>query len=258
MKSTTTLRRGAFGAALAAGLVVAVAAPAFAHVEAEGSTKDGVTTVEFSFTHGCGESPTKELRIQLPAGTTAVEPEDPTGWTSKVTDTELTWTGGPAANGTKTSFEAAMKLTGSEGETVFFPTIQSCTEGTEDWIEKDADPEGEHAAPRIVLGATGGGGDHDEETTTTAADHDVEGTTSTAAKATTTTAASTTSAAPGTTAKAATTGTTAKVTAEPASSSNTGLIIAAVIAALVILALIGYLVTRGKGAPKPGSSPSGD
>ena len=30
-----------------------------------GGGLDGVTTVEFSFTHGCGESPTKELRIQL-------------------------------------------------------------------------------------------------------------------------------------------------------------------------------------------------
>jgi uncharacterized protein YcnI len=258
MRSTTYLRRGAFAAALSLGLVAAVAAPAFAHVGAEGSTKDGVTTIEFSFKHGCGESPTTGLRIQLPPGTTGVKAEDPAGWTSKVTDTELTWTGGPAVNGTRTAFEASMKLTGAEGDTVFFPTIQSCTEGTQDWIEKDPDAEGEHAAPRIVLGATGGGGDHDNESTTTVADHDAESTTSTAAKATTTTAASsTTSAATGTTAKVTAPGTTAKVDAATTSSSNTPVIIGAIVAALIILALIGYLVTRGRGAPtaKP---PAGD
>ena len=257
MRSTTYLRRGAFAAALSLGLVAAVAAPAFAHVGAEGSTKDGVTTIEFSFKHGCGESPTTGLRIQLPPGTTAVKAEDPAGWTSKVTDTELTWTGGPAVNGTRTAFEASMKLTGADGDTVFFPTIQSCTEGTEDWIDKDPDPEGEHAAPRIVLGATGGG-DHDNESTTTVADHDAETTTSTAAKATTTTAASsTTSAATGTTAKVTAPGTTTKVDAATASNSNTPVIIGAIVAALIILALIGYLVTRGRGAPtaKP---PAGD
>jgi len=45
--------------------------------------------------------------------------------------------------------------------------------------------------------------------------------------------------------------------AAPASSSNTPLIIGAIVAALIILGLIGYLVTRGRGTPD-GRPPAGD
>ena len=245
--STPITRRLLVGAAVCVATVAALPAAAWAHVDAESSSAgDGLTKVEFSFTHGCGESATNALRIQLPAGTTDVKAEDPAGWTSKVTAAELDWSGGPAVNGTKTTFEATMKLTGKEGEVVFFPTIQACLVGENTWIDKSEDPEAEQAAPRITIGAaTTGTGDHDKaETTTTdkgGEDHD-KAEPGTTAKATTTTAkaAGNTAAATGTTAKA--------VSTDPASStsssSNTPLIIGGIVVLLVILGAGGLVLSK--------------
>ena len=250
--STPIRRRLLAGAAICVATMAALPAAAWAHVDAESSSAgDGLTKVEFSFTHGCGESPTNALRIQLPAGTTDVKAEDPTGWTSKVTATELDWSGGPAINGTKTTFEATMKLSGKEGEIVFFPTIQACLVGEDTWIDKSEDPEAEQAAPRITIGADATGGeDHDKaETTTTdkgGEDHD-KAEPGTTAKATITTAK-----APGTTAAA--TGTTAKAVAtdpsSTSSSSNTPLIIGGIVVLLLILGAGGFVLSkRGSSTP---------
>ena len=223
----------AVGAA-AAGLVL-TATPAFAHVDATGTAgTDGATEVTFTFEHGCGTSPTTSLRVQLPAGTTGVTAENPTGFTSTVSDTEIAWSGGSIATDADGAFTATMTLTGNVGDVVYFPTIQGCATGEEAWIDKTPDAEGEHAAPRITLAAAG-------TPTTEPADHDAESTT-TAAPATTTTAKATTTAAPTTTAavtttaKAASTTTTATpASSNTSSSSNVGLIVAAIIVALLVV-----------------------
>lgn len=246
--SRTFTHRLLAGAAICVATMAALPAAAWAHVDAEGSASgDGVTKVEFSFTHGCGDSPTNALRIQLPTGATDVKPEDPTGWTSKVTATELDWNGGPAANGTKTTFEVTMKLTGKDGDVVFFPTIQACVVGENTWIDKSEDPEAENAAPRITLGAEATGGeDHDNAGTSTTEkagveDHD-KAEPGTTAKATTTTvkATGTTAAATGTTAKA--------VSTDPASStsssSNTPLIIGGIVVLVLVVAGGGFALSK--------------
>ncbi len=141
---------GIVGAAL-----LAPSAPAWAHVNAGStSTGDGLTVVRFSFTHGCGESPTTSLRVQIPANASNVTADENPGWTSSVTSTEIRWTGGTAPDGTKTTFSATMKLAGQVGETVFFPTLQGCVEGENTWIAKSDDPEADDAAPRITLDVT--------------------------------------------------------------------------------------------------------
>lgn len=141
---------GIVGAAL-----LAPSAPAWAHVNAGStSTGDGLTVVRFSFTHGCGESPTTSLRVQIPANASDVTADENPGWTSSVTSTEIRWTGGTAPDGTKTTFSATMKLAGQGGETVFFPTLQGCVEGENTWIAKSDDPEADDAAPRITLDVT--------------------------------------------------------------------------------------------------------
>lgn len=142
--------------AVTATAVLGLAAPAFAHVEADGEQEaGGAATVTFSFTHGCAGSPTTSLKIQLPANASEVKATDAMpGFTANVTPTELDWTGGSVPDTTEGKFVATMKLTGTAGETVFFPTVQGCATGEETWLEKTDDAEAEHAAPRITLTQT--------------------------------------------------------------------------------------------------------
>jgi uncharacterized protein YcnI len=136
-----------------AAALLALAVPAFAHVEAEGETAaTGITTVTFTVEHGCGTSPTTSMKIQLPAGTTDVKAQDSAGFTSSVVADTLTWSGGSLpAEGT---FVADMRVIGNAGDTVFLPTVQGCTVGENDWIEKTDDPEADNAAPRFTLTQT--------------------------------------------------------------------------------------------------------
>jgi len=150
--------RSILRAGAAVGVMVAflaLATPAFAHVEAEGETApDGLTTVTFSFSHGCSPSPTTSLKVKLPAGTSDVQAESPTGWTSSVDDAQITWTGGSIPDTTPGSFTATMRVIGTKGDTIFLPTVQGCAQGENAWIELTADPEADNAAPRIVLAET--------------------------------------------------------------------------------------------------------
>lgn len=250
MPTSRLARRSLVAAAAALGLTVALAAPALAHVDAKGTTEAGVTTVTFTFQHGCNGSPTTSLRVQLPAGTTQVTAQDPAGFTSQASATEISWTGGSVPDGTKGTFAASMTLTAAPGTTVFFPTIQGCAQGTNDWIEipQPGQPEPEFVAPSITMGATATG-DHDhDKPATTAAEHDHDKTdtpaedhdkpTATSAPATSVPATS----APGTSAP----GTTVTSATPASSSSNTGLLVgiaAAVVAALVVT---GIVIGRGR------------
>jgi uncharacterized protein YcnI len=140
---------------VAVAALVALAVPAFAHVEVEGETATtGISTVTFSFEHGCTESPTTSLKIELPTGTTEVKAQNPAGFTSAVTADTLTWSGGSIPSTTPGTFVADMRVIGTAGDTIFLPTIQGCAEGENDWIEKTEDPEADNAAPRFTLTQT--------------------------------------------------------------------------------------------------------
>ncbi len=189
MRHSKILTAGALGLAS----VALFAVPSGAHVGASLDEQDGTTvTVTFDFHHGCDGEPTTGLKVKLPDGTTAVTAQDPDGWTSTATDTEIDWTGGSVPDGDEAAFTASMTLTATDGETVSFPTIQSCPSASNDWIQI-AEPGGaepENPAPTIVMGTIGapehddGGGDtehaatDDEHATDTTADgeheHDAE------------------------------------------------------------------------------------
>ena len=148
------LRRLAVAGAVGTAVLVGLSGAAGAHVGAASETTDGVTTVTFTFSHGCEEAPTTSLRVLLPEGATDVEPQDPPGWTSEVSGVEIAWTGGSIPNGDKGTFVASMVLVDPEGSTVFLPTVQGCPDGVEEaWIDKSEDPEASAAAPRITAGA---------------------------------------------------------------------------------------------------------
>jgi len=213
-------------AATIAGIaVLGLAAPALAHVEADGEQEaGGDTTVTFSFTHGCAGSPTTSLKIQLPANASEVKAtEAMPGFTANVIAAELDWTGGSVPDTTEGKFVATMKLTGTSGETVFFPTVQGCATGEETWIEKTEDAEAEHAAPRVTLTQTVAGG-------------------------------STTASAGGSATTAATTGSASPATTEAASSStsssnNTALwVVGGVIVAIIVIGGIVLIVRKRSSA----------
>jgi periplasmic copper chaperone A len=146
---------------LAAGLLAAgllAAGQAGAHVEADEPTvgPDGVTTIDFSFDHGCDGQPTTSLRVQIPDGVTEVVPEPKDGWEVRVSASEFGWTGGSIPDAEPATFRAAMRVSGEAGTTIYFPTLQGCPTAELAWIERpDPDgPEPEDVAPSVTLTET--------------------------------------------------------------------------------------------------------
>ena len=153
----TTFVRSTLAAAAAILLTtVASVAPASAHVEASSMAQGALTMVSLNVEHGCGEIDLTGLRVQMPEGATQVSAENPAGWTSTASTTEISWSGGPQPAHEELSFQFSLKLAQAAGETVRFPTIETCPGAEIAWIEEtpEGGPEPEHPAPEIVVGAT--------------------------------------------------------------------------------------------------------
>jgi uncharacterized protein YcnI len=116
-----------------------------------------LTMVSLNVEHGCGELDLTGLRVQLPEGATQVAATDQPGWTSNVSETEISWSGGPQPAHEAIDFQFALKLAQTEGETVLFPTIELCPGAELAWIEvtPEGGPEPEHPAPQITVGKSG-------------------------------------------------------------------------------------------------------
>jgi periplasmic copper chaperone A len=174
----TSLRTTAT-AALAAGLVVAGATAASAHVTVTPSTTtaDAYTVLTFSVPHGCGESSTTEVAIQVPEQIVAVTPTVNPGWdvrkvmkdlevpvddghggqyTERVS--EIVYTARtPLPHDYRDTFELSLKLPDAAGETLDFPTVQTCEEGETAWVQIPAEGQSaddlESPAPSFALTA---------------------------------------------------------------------------------------------------------
>lgn len=152
----------ALGAAtLTTGLVVAGATVASAHVTVSPSTSaaGSYTVLTFAFGHGCGESATTQVAIQMPEQILAVSPTVHPGWdVEKVMEgletpvddghggeytervAEVVYTAEtPVPDGYRDAFELSLKLPDAAGETLDFPTVQTCEEGETAWVELPAD-----------------------------------------------------------------------------------------------------------------------
>ena len=166
------LRTTLISAAVASAAVLAMAAPASAHTEAEArSGASGITDVTLTITHGCDGKPTDAMRVQLPAGSRSVTAQNPDGWTSTVTGTEIDWSGPGLSPDQHHEFSFSIGLTGAAGSTVTFPTIQKCPDGAEiAWIQETVpgQAEPEHPTPAIVI-PVGGSIVADSSTTVAAA-----------------------------------------------------------------------------------------
>jgi uncharacterized protein YcnI len=110
-------------------------------------------TVRLQPTHGCGGSPTVEVRIRAPfegAVAGAVE-----GWTTSAEpdgdgNTVLAWTGGVLPVDDKGSFPIEFVVPGTPGDLLVFPAVQRCENGEElAWIS--GDPLAEFPAPRLLV-----------------------------------------------------------------------------------------------------------
>jgi periplasmic copper chaperone A len=167
--------------ATAGALSLALAAPAAAHITPNPGTgaSDGYTTQSFQVPHGCEEAPTTQIRIQIPASVPTATPAVHPLWTVKTKEgkknpvemhgekitsgvAEVIYTAKrPLPPDRLDSFPISLKLpAGKEGETIYFPTIQKCTESETRWIQVPAEGESadelEEPAPGVVLTAAEG------------------------------------------------------------------------------------------------------
>ncbi|GAA1924731.1 DUF1775 domain-containing protein [Nocardioides hwasunensis] len=173
-----------FGVLTAASSAIALSlvAPASAHVSASVSTAaaGAYTVATFSVPHGCDGSPTTEVEIQVPESVLSVTPtrnplydlevrteelDEPladshgnevTERTASIVYTART----PLPEGQRDTFELSFQVPDAEGETLSFPTIQTCEQGETGWVEvpaegQDAD-ELESPAPSFEIVAASG------------------------------------------------------------------------------------------------------
>lgn len=147
--------------------------------------------------HGCDSSPTTAVTVRIPDTVASVTPQFIPGWNvdtetgplaepvelhgETVTEgvREVTWSGGtPVPDGTFFDFGISVLLPDKAGETLYFPTVQTCEQGETAWIEtpeagQDHD-DLEAPAPAVTLtDAVETGHDHSDQTPA-AADHHSE------------------------------------------------------------------------------------
>jgi len=126
------------------------------HVEPQISEAPAGSRTTFSFVveHGCDGAATVEVAIQIPEGAFDIVPAAPEGWSGSVeegTQAVVRFTGGPLADDVEEAFGFEMVTPNLPGETIFFPTVQTCEAGEIAWI--DTSDGAEEPAPRIVLTA---------------------------------------------------------------------------------------------------------
>ncbi|CAN5457707.1 hypothetical protein BH10ACT1_BH10ACT1_21420 [soil metagenome] len=174
MPRTRTLRFP-LAAAVATAVALTVAGPASAHIHTDppAVAAGAEATVGFIVEHGCDGSPTTKMEIQLPDGATGISGVDEAGFTSAVDGQVVTFSGGSLADGTEQAFKVKFTAPDTVGDTPV-KIIQTCAQGSTDWIsvQAEGEEEPEHPAPllSITKGAPGAEDTehgHDEEATAT-------------------------------------------------------------------------------------------
>ncbi|MBN0038902.1 YcnI family protein [Cellulosimicrobium cellulans] len=181
--------RAVGAAALTTGIVVVGAGAAAAHVTVIPDTTDAgaYALLTFGVPHGCGDSPTTKVSIQVPEQVVTVTPTVNPGWdvekvmadlaepvddghggqyTERVAEVVYT-AKTPLPDGYRDALVLSLKLPDAAGETLVFPTVQECAEGESAWVQVPADGEDGHdlelPAPLFELTAAGGDGHDDAE-----------------------------------------------------------------------------------------------
>jgi uncharacterized protein YcnI len=178
------MRRITFALASATVLALGVAAPSHAHVEPTATEvpAGSMATVDFTVQHGCDGSPTIKVEFQVPEEITDAAAVDKDGWTGSQDGRVVTYEGGPLASDVEDTFAVTFTAPSTVGAELAFPFVQTCEEGSIDWIQLDE--EAERPAPIVVIGEVDPTAP--QPTTTTAPESTTE---TTVAEATTTTEA---------------------------------------------------------------------
>ena len=160
------------------------AAPAAAHVTidpAEGPA-DGYATLRVQVPHGCGDSPTRVVRVRIPETVPSVTPQVHPGWEVTTREgpkdavelhgetvtrgvEEVIWTAteaDPLPSDRLDLFGMSVKLpAGKAGDPVYFPVVQECVKGESAWIQVpragEAEEDLESPSPAVTLTAGSGG-----------------------------------------------------------------------------------------------------
>ncbi len=175
LKMSSMAKVRTFAALIAVGSAAFVC-PASAHVTLE--TRQAPAGVYYKavlrIAHGCNGSPTVAVRVRLPENVSDVKPQPKPGWTLEtvkqklvqpytdaegrvVTESvrEIHWRGGLLLDEHYDEFVFRIRLPNKPGETLYFPTVQECREGTHRWIEipgpKGARREQGEPAPHLKL-----------------------------------------------------------------------------------------------------------
>lgn len=162
----------------ATAMVIATLAPASAHVGLKADTYAAGSTaiITFGFGHGCGESPTTSLAIQIPEEFASVTPVLAPGWDIEIDKDDLATPIAGSHGEEITERTAIVTFTAEEpvesgiygmvslrltlpedaaGETIYFPVVQKCEDGETAWIEIPQDGEDaetlESPAPAITV-----------------------------------------------------------------------------------------------------------
>ncbi|WP_082608833.1 YcnI family protein [Oerskovia sp. Root918] len=150
--TTTLLALGASGAS------------AHVSVDPDTTTAGSYALLTFGVPHGCGESATTKVSIQIPEPITSVTPTVNPGWdVEKVMVTlatpiddghggqltervgEIVYTArAPLPDGYRDALVLSTKLPDTVGETLVFPTVQTCQEGESAWVQVAAEGEDPH------------------------------------------------------------------------------------------------------------------
>jgi uncharacterized protein YcnI len=106
--------------------------------------------------HGCGESATVRIRVQIPEGVISVKPMVKPGWRIEVTRDayakpysflhgakftegvkEVVWSGGKLPDAFYDEFVLSTFIAGelAPGGMLYFPVVQECEKGMHRWVE---------------------------------------------------------------------------------------------------------------------------
>ncbi|MCX4692123.1 YcnI family protein [Streptomyces sp. NBC_01408] len=177
--------RVSFAAALAAGTVLLLSGPAFAHVSVQPgeATKGGYATINFKVPNERDNASTTQLEVNFPIDQplTSVMPQDVPGWTVTVEKskldkpltvhgkqineavTKVTWSGGKIEPGKFQQFPLSVGKLPETADQMVFKSLQTYDNGeVVRWIEeaKDGAEEPQNPAPVLKLTAAKGADHH--------------------------------------------------------------------------------------------------
>jgi uncharacterized protein YcnI len=163
--------RKTIGAAGAVTAMLALPCAAQAHVTANPSTlpAEGYGKIDLSVGHGCEDSPTTSVTVQMPDEVQSATPQVVPGWKISVKEgklpkpydshgeqvtegvREITWSGGRLDPHQLEVFGLNVKVSGSAGDQIAFKTVQKCVKGANNWVEIPVEGEEEPPEPAPMV-----------------------------------------------------------------------------------------------------------